>query len=575
MSRNKKKTRKELVKKISKPYMFWLILDSIIMLGNTAVAMYMPWMVGQWLEGSVDFITLAGFASYLSAMGIFFVAKVISGFILRRKKYKMVGKFRCDIYGRILKYPMSFYNGLTTEMLTGVIIEDSIEIRDYIFTDIPKMFVNFITIVSCISMLFTIDPAIAGVMITGIPICILATLPIKNKLYKTSKKQKQVTMDMRSNIHDTLYNIEQVKISGRENKERSIGKKLFKKESTVLRTQRWLDAILSPLMSFIGIGLFLVVGGYSVFRIIEGYITFGGIISFMLYFTLIVTEVVGIILSITKRDKILNVLDRVHEVYECSPEQLQIGEKLSSLDSIEFSDVAFSYGDKKVLDSITFNAKKGEMVALVGGSGAGKSTIFSLIEMFYNQDSGEIKINGVKSNAYSLNSVRNAIAYVNQNCTLMECSIRDNLTYGIERNISDEELFQYLKVTGSEEFVNGLPLSLNFKVVEGGKAFSGGQRQKLALTRAIIKDFDLLLLDEATASLDSASEALIERYVRDIKNDKLVIMIAHRLSTIVTADNIIVLKDGVIVDQGNHKQLLRSCPYYKDLVDEQFIDTEL
>ncbi len=568
----KRKKRRKFVYTLAKPYSFWLVMDSLVILANTAIAMYLPWLIGEWFEGTLPVFSTPNIASYLSIMAILWIAKMFTGFKVRRKKYKMLTKVRKDLYGRMLYYPMSFYSDMTSDQLTETIVSDTIEIRDYIFDDLPSIFINFVTVLSCISMLFSIDPQVAAVMLIGIPVSIILTLPLKKKLYKISKRQKDTSLEMRSYLNDTLANVAQVKISNQEKQEVIKGNNLFKKESRALRSERWLEAIMSPVMTLISIGLFLVVGGFAVQRIIDGYITLGGIISFLLYFTVIVAEVVGIIISVTKRNRIVSVLDRVHDVFELDAEIVEDGEDLLSIDKIEFKDVAFGYNEKLQFNSISFSAKKGELIALVGGSGSGKTTIFSLIERLYMPSSGVININDRNADEYSISSIRENIAYVNQNCNLMEDTIRNNLTYGLEETVTDEKIFDCMKVTGCDEFVKSLPNGLNYQIIQGGKSMSGGQKQKLALTRALLKDYSMLLLDEATASLDSASEALIEAYVKEARVDKLVIMIAHRLSTIVNATKIIVVKDGEILAQGTHKKLLKDCLYYKALVDEQYID---
>lgn len=568
----KKRNHAKLVWILAKPYSLWLSLDCFVMLCNAALAMFFPWLMGQLLRTGTWSITIPELITYASLVGVMWVVKGVAGFQIRRKGHKMVGKFRTKMYKHILYYPIPFFNSLKAEELTGTIVDDSVTVRDFIFTDITNIFINTITVISCVCMLFSIDPNTAGIMLAGIPICIMLVLPLKKRLYNNFKKQKEANFKMRSYLNDTIENISQVKSSGQEKQEGMRGKKIFRSESRALRAQRILESILSPLMTIIGIGLFLVVGGYAVERIAKGHIDFGGVVSFVLYFTVIVTEVVGIILAMTRRNRIGSVLDRVGDVYLLEEEKLLQGDTIESIESIELKNVQFGYSDKLLFADLSLSAERGQMVAIVGGSGSGKSTVFSLIERFYNISAGEYLINGVSSQTLSIKSIRDNIAYVNQFNTLFEGSIRDNLTYGMRRKLTDAELYDGLEKTGIAEYVRGLEKGLDNEILDGGKRMSGGQRQKLALSRVMLRDYSVLLLDEATASLDSESEALIESYVGEKRRDKLVIMIAHRLSTIANADKIVVLKDGVILAEGKHKELLAINNYYRELVNEQFID---
>ena len=568
----KNSSQVKLVWTLAKPYSLWLALDCFIMLCNAALAMYFPWLIGEWVMTGEWVITLTELITYGSIVGAMWMLKGLTGFQLRRKSHKMIGKFRSKMYAHMLYYPIKFFNSQKVEELTGTIVDDSLTVRDFIFSDVTNIFVNTITVMGCTGMLFSIDPNTAGVMIAGIPICIMLMLPLKKKIYNNFKRQKESNLKMRSYLNDTFDNIAQVKSSGQEKVEGIRGKKIFRSETRALRAQRILESILSPVTTIIGIGLFLVVGGYAVERIINDYIDFGGVISFALYFSVIVTEVVGIIIAMTRRNRIGSILDRVGEVYMKEEEQTLVGETVECIESIALINVQFGYSDELLFTDLSLSAIKGQMVAIVGGSGSGKSTIFSLIEKFYNMSSGEYLINGESSNKFSIKSIRDNIAYVNQSNTLFDGSIRDNLTYGMNKKITDSKLYECLAKTGIEDYVRGLEKGLDNEILDGGKRMSGGQRQKLALSRIILRDYSVLLLDEATASLDSESEALIESYVAEKRKDKLVIMIAHRLSTIANADKIIVLKNGVILAEGKHKQLLAKNDYYKELVNEQFID---
>ena len=236
--------------------------------------------------------------------------------------------------------------------------------------------------------------------------------------------------------------------------------------------------------------------------------------------------------------------------------------------NFEFKDVNFSYGDNKVLDNLSFRIDANSTVAFVGKSGAGKSTIFSLIDKMYEVDSGEILIDGVNINELDKDSIRDNITVINQNPYIFNLSIKDNLKL-VKENLTDEEMISACKMACLDEFINTLPDKYDTIVGEGGITLSGGQKQRLAIARALIQKTEIILFDEATSALDNETQKEIQQAINNMQGEYTILIIAHRLSTIIDSDRILFLNDGHIEAEGTHEELLENCPNYKHLYETE------
>lgn len=274
--------------------------------------------------------------------------------------------------------------------------------------------------------------------------------------------------------------------------------------------------------------------------------------------------------SIVDIEKMFEMLDQKTdlEVYD-NPMPIKTFE-----DQIKFEELEFHYQDGKqgALQNINFEIKKGEKIALVGRSGSGKTTIVSMLLRLYDPAKGAILIDGVELKSLVLEDWYNMIAYVPQEGDLLDISIKENILFGAKHAVTETEIESVLEKAGIKEFIHNLPNGIDTLVGERGVKLSGGQKQRVCIARALIKDAPILLLDEATSSLDSETESFVNKAIWDMLGDKTGVVIAHRLSTIIDADKIIVMDDGKIMGIGTHKQLLKTTPYYKTLVDAQNVN---
>jgi ABC-type multidrug transport system fused ATPase/permease subunit len=274
--------------------------------------------------------------------------------------------------------------------------------------------------------------------------------------------------------------------------------------------------------------------------------------------------------SIVDIQKMFEMLDQKSDLEECeNPRSIKTLESKILFEEVEFD---YQEGKKGALKNINIEIKKGEKVALVGRSGSGKTTIVSLLLRLYDPLKGTIMIDGVDLKALELSDWHNMIAYVPQDGDLLDISIRENILFGAKHEVTEAEVEDVLEKAGIKEFIRALPHGIDSTVGEKGVKLSGGQKQRVCIARALIKDAPILLLDEATSSLDSETESVVNKAIWDMLGDKTGVVIAHRLSTILDADKIIVMDHGEIIGIGTHKQLLKSTPYYKKLVDAQNVN---
>lgn len=304
----------------------------------------------------------------------------------------------------------------------------------------------------------------------------------------------------------------------------------------------------------------------------NGSLTMGALVSFLMYLFQIMSPVIIISQFFNELSKTSGSTQRINEMVN-EPEEIAQDEQNVDITNkeLKLEHVNFSYEDgKQILHDINVQAKPNTVVAFAGPSGGGKSTIFSLIERFYKPTTGEITIGGQNIDQISLENWRKQIGLVGQNSAVMLGTIRENLLYGLEREVSDDELWHALEMVYAKNFVQEMDDQLDTQIGERGIKLSGGQRQRIAIVRAFLRNPKILMLDEATASLDSESEAMVQKALNSLMKDRTTLVIAHRLSTIVDADTIYFFDHGTVSGSGKHEDLVKSTPLYAEYVKNQF-----
>ena len=340
------------------------------------------------------------------------------------------------------------------------------------------------------------------------------------------------------------------------------------------RKSQFLSGLMPPLMGFIGNFSYVAVCIVGAILVLKGNITFGVIVAFMIYVRLFTNPLSRIAQSMTQLQSATSASERVFEFVE-EVEMFDESEITKQLDKdkvkgeIEFRNVSFGYSDNKtIINNFNFKAKPGEKIAIVGPTGAGKTTIVNLLMKFYEINKGDILIDGISTKELTRENIHDLFIMILQDTWLFEGTIKENIKYN-KLNVNDEEVWNALKVVGVDHFVKSLPKTIDYKI-EDNDSISSGQKQLLTIARGMIKNSPFLILDEATSSVDTRTEELVQKAMDKLTKRRTSFIIAHRLSTIKNADHILVMKDGNIIEQGNHDELIKKKGFYAELYNSQF-----
>lgn len=487
---------------------------------------------------------------------------------------KIVSDMREKLYNHIQNLSLSFFTQTPTGILISRITNDVNLIQASVSNALTGLIKDSFTIFALTGVVFYRNWKLAIIAYLIFPLAIIPIKEFGKRLRKFSRKSQQRMGSLTSFLHETIIGNRIVKAFNMEEyeKQRFVqeNEKFFR---TVLKRIR-IRAISHPMMELlggIGVASIIWIGGYSVIR---GDSTPGTFFSFL-------TALFMLYAPIRDLNKVnLEVQEGIaaaSRVFELLDTQSDIKEDENAIElppisrGIEFRNVTFKYGKETVLKGISLYVNVGEVTAIVGMSGAGKTSLVNLLPRFYDVDQGEILIDGFDIRRVTLKSLRDQIGLVTQQTILFNDTVRNNIAYG-SPNRSEEEIIKAAKAANAHDFIQKLPNGYDSIIGEQGVKLSGGERQRLSIARALLKNAPILILDEATSSLDSESEKEVQTALGRLMKDRTVFVIAHRLSTIRNANRIIVLSDGKIVEEGTHDELMALNGEYRRLYDLQFKD---
>jgi ABC-type multidrug transport system fused ATPase/permease subunit len=408
-----------------------------------------------------------------------------------------------------------------------------------------------------VPVIFILVPHLTIFMLLTFPVLVLAALFFGKFIRKLSKKTQDQLANSNVIVEETLHSIAVVKSFTNEVFEIARYKKsLTEVVKTAIHASKYRGAFISFTIVALFSGI-VAVSWYGAYLVQSGEITIGDLFSFVIYTTFIGGSIAGLGDIYSQLQRSVGASERILEILDQQDEQANASHALKLSGKIEFDHIQFSYptrSDAHVLKDISFSIKPGEKIALVGPSGSGKSTIINLLMRFYVPTSGQIKVDDANSLHYNLSDFRSNIGIVPQEVILFGGTIRENITYG-KPGASEEEIIEAARKANAWEFIENLPEKLDTIVGDRGVKLSGGQRQRVAIARAILKDPTILVLDEATSSLDAKSEKLVQDALEKLMENRTTVVIAHRLSTIRKVDRILVIKEGAIVESGTHQEL--------------------
>ncbi|MBG9541543.1 multidrug ABC transporter permease [Cytobacillus firmus] len=506
----------------------------------------------------------------------FIVQAIISGISIYLLSYvgqKVVARLRDRMWMKLIRLPVRYFDQQSSGQTVSRVVNDTSIVRELITSHFPQFITGIISIIGAIIILLVMDWKMTLLMLTSVPITLAIMIPLGRKMAKISRGLQDETAIFTGNITQTLGEIRLMKSSAAEQNEEEkgldgIGKLL----GYGLREAR-IFAMIGPTMYLIMMVVIVMIIAYGGMRVASGSMSTGSLVAFLLYLFQIIMPITSFAMFFTQLQKAKGATERIIEILEEPLEDGQHGIEMDiSSKPITIQDVSFSYSaDESVLENISLEAQPGQMIALAGPSGSGKTTLFGLLERFYEPAEGEIKIGHTPIQQISLKSWRSQIGYVSQESAMMAGTIRENLCYGLERpeNISDEKLWEVAKMAYADQFIADFPKGLDTEVGERGVKLSGGQRQRIAIARAFLRDPKILMMDEATASLDSQSEGIVQQALTRLMEGRTTFVIAHRLSTIVDADQIVFIEKGRVTGIGTHYELTQSHELYREFAEQQ------
>jgi len=490
---------------------------------------------------------------------------------------RIVADLRERLYAHMIDLPLSYFGRHHTGVLMSRIINDVNLIQGAVSGAVTSLLCDSFTVIGLIGVVFYRDFKLACITMIVFPLAIMPVVKIGRKLRQISTSSQEEMGELSTLMHETFGGARIVKAFGMEQHEkgrfRSINDRLFQWYMRAVSMR----AITSPLMEFLGsIGIAAVIG-YGGYQVIKGVSTPGNFFSFIAGVLMLYRPVKSLSnvhntvqQGVAAAIRVFEVLDTDKEPKEKEGIELPLFSK-----QIVYQHVYFKYDDKEpwVLKGVNLEIKKGEKVALVGPSGAGKTTLVNLLPRFYELNKGKILIDGHDISQVNLDSLRRQIAIVSQDTVLFNDTIRNNIRYG-RPEATEEEIIAAAKAAYAYDFIQRMPQGLDTLIGERGMKLSGGEQQRLCIARAILKNAPILILDEATSFLDTESEAIVQKALENLLKERTALIIAHRLSTIRKADKIAVVSNGQIIEQGRHEELLAKGGLYRRLYDMQFKDEE-
>jgi ABC-type multidrug transport system fused ATPase/permease subunit len=498
-------------------------------------------------------------------------------YLLTEVGERSLANMRTDLYGRLLSMPMSFYSEQRVGELSNRISADLSQIQDAISFTLAEFLRGIFTLIIGLSFIFWISAELALVMLSVVPLIAVVAVFFGMRIRKMSRRAQDQLAESGTIVQETFQGISIVKAFTSESHEMNrYSKSINSVVETAISNARYRGAFVS-FMIFSVFGAIAFVMWYGAGMIRSGELSAGDLTMFVIFSAFVGGTFAGFADMFSQLQKTLGATQRVRELMRQSGEPVELVEnneplKHALVGHVKFVDVSFSYPSRKdiqVLKNINLTVNKGELVALVGPSGAGKSTIASLLLKFYEPSHGDVYFDDIESKKLGITELRKQIAFVPQDVILFGGTIKENIAYG-KPNATDDEIMQAAIKANAHDFIQKFPEAYETVVGERGIKLSGGQRQRIAIARAILKNPAILILDEATSSLDSESEQLVQEALENLMKNRTSFVIAHRLSTVRNADKIIVIDHGTVQEMGTHEILMsKENGIYRKLVDLQ------
>lgn len=551
-----------------------LIFGLLASLVTTLVGLVVPLLTRNLVDGfSVESLSVPLIIGIVAAFILQAIINGVSIYLLSKVGQRIVAGLRDKMWIHLIRLRVGYFDQHSSGETVSRVVSDTGVVRNLITDHFPNFITGIVSIIGAVAILLILDWKMTLIMLLAVPVTVLIMIPLGQRMAKISRTLQDETAEFTGHVQQTISEIRLMKSSTAEIVEERKGLKgiqqLFK---TGMREAR-IYAIIAPLMYVVVMAVIVMIIGYGGIRVAEGTMSTGSLVAFLLYLFQIIMPVTTFAMFFTELQKAKGATERIIDILDLPLEEGQEGKDMDIAgQALRVSGVTFSYETgEPVLQNVNFVAQPGEMIAFAGPSGGGKTTVFGLLERFYEPQEGEILIGDVPIQELSMNAWRDQIGYVSQESAMMGGTVRANLTYGLPdaENIPDEELWNVARMAYAEDFIREFGDGLDTQVGERGVKLSGGQRQRIAIARAFLRDPKILMMDEATASLDSQSEGIVQQALSRLMEGRTTLVIAHRLSTIVDADKIIFIEKGRVTGMGTHNELTGSHSLYREFAEQQ------
>lgn len=575
-------TQKETIKKVLhyiRRYRFFLIVSLVLALITVVLTLYVPILTGQAVDlivgkGQVDF---AGVYHICVKIGIAILLTMAAQWVMNvannKITYSVVRDIRTDAFEKIQILPLSYIDSHSYGGIVSRVIADADQFADGLLMGFTQLFTGVITILGTLGFMLSVSVPIALVVVVLTPVSLFAAAFIAKRTYQMFRMQSETRGEQTALIEEMIGNQKVVQAFGQENEVGDRFDEINDRLSKYSLQGTFFSSITNPSTRFVNALVYAAVGVFGAFFAIQGGISVGQLSCFLSYanqYTKPFNEISGVV---TELQNAIACAGRVLELIEETPEipDSEDAIKLGKADGkVEIEDVYFSYEpNQKLIEHFNLQVKPGQRVAIVGPTGCGKTTLINLLMRFYDVNSGAIKVSGKDIRKVTRESLRANYGMVLQETWLKQGTIRENIVMGRE-NATDDEVLAAAKASHAHSFIKRLPNGYDTVIGEDGGSLSAGQKQLLCITRVMLCLPPMLILDEATSSIDTRTEMRIQKAFATMMQGRTSFLVAHRLSTIQEADVILVMRDGKIVEQGNHEELLAANGFYKNLFDAQW-----
>ena len=575
-------TQKETIKKVLhyiRRYWFFLIVSLVLALITVVLTLYVPILTGQAVDlivgkGQVDF---AGVYHICVKIGIAILLTMVAQWVMNvannKITYSVVRDIRTDAFEKIQVLPLSYIDSHSYGGIVSRVIADADQFADGLLMGFTQLFTGVITILGTLGFMLSVGVPIALVVVVLTPVSLFVAAFIAKRTYQMFRMQSETRGEQTALIEEMIGNQKVVQAFGQEKEVGDRFDEINDRLSKYSLQGTFFSSITNPSTRFVNALVYAAVGVFGAFFAIQGGISVGQLSCFLSYanqYTKPFNEISGVV---TELQNAIACAGRVLELIEETPEipDSEDAIKLGKADGkVEIEDVYFSYEpNQKLIEHFNLQVKPGQRVAIVGPTGCGKTTLINLLMRFYDVNSGAIKVSEKDIRKVTRESLRANYGMVLQETWLKQGTIRENIVMGRE-NATDDEVLAAAKASHAHSFIKRLPNGYDTVIGEDGGSLSAGQKQLLCITRVMLCLPPMLILDEATSSIDTRTEMRIQKAFATMMQGRTSFLVAHRLSTIQEADVILVMRDGKIVEQGNHEELLAANGFYKKLFEAQW-----